>query len=208
MHRLLEWSRGPPSSRSHERASHYRVFFRPVEDASSMPEIDAEMLVDQVTMLGLVSREQLHEATPDAEDGSPDSGAADAAAQGLAHELADRPAQEGRPQRVLLRRLQGALPPGGGDVRAGLSRRAYHDQGGPGDQGAAPAVRHDSRRGRPVPQGGRGRHEAAPSQHRPGHRCRPARKSALHDHGIRRGNEPPRFHEAPHPHPARAGRCR
>jgi len=38
-----------------------------------MPDIDAEMLVDQVKMLGLVSREQLHEATLDAEDGSPDS---------------------------------------------------------------------------------------------------------------------------------------
>jgi eukaryotic-like serine/threonine-protein kinase len=38
-----------------------------------MAEIDAEMLVDQVTMLGLVSREQLRVATADAEDGSPDA---------------------------------------------------------------------------------------------------------------------------------------
>jgi serine/threonine protein kinase len=38
-----------------------------------MPELDAEMLVDQVMMLGLVSREQLREATADAEDGSPDA---------------------------------------------------------------------------------------------------------------------------------------
>ena len=37
-----------------------------------MPELDAESLVDQVTMLGLVSREQLREAMADAEDGSPD----------------------------------------------------------------------------------------------------------------------------------------
>ena len=38
-----------------------------------MPELDAESLVDQVTMLGLVSREQLREAMADAEDGSPDA---------------------------------------------------------------------------------------------------------------------------------------
>jgi eukaryotic-like serine/threonine-protein kinase len=38
-----------------------------------MPDIDAEMLVDQVKMLGLVSREQLHDATLGAEDGSPDA---------------------------------------------------------------------------------------------------------------------------------------
>src|SRR5437868_15268427 len=38
-----------------------------------MPELDAETLVDQVTMLGLISREQLREAMADAPDGSPDS---------------------------------------------------------------------------------------------------------------------------------------
>ena len=36
-----------------------------------MADIDAEMMLDQVTMLGLVSREQLHDATADAPDGSP-----------------------------------------------------------------------------------------------------------------------------------------
>jgi tRNA A-37 threonylcarbamoyl transferase component Bud32/CheY-like chemotaxis protein len=36
-----------------------------------MPELDAESLVDQVTMLGVVSREQLREAMADCEDGSP-----------------------------------------------------------------------------------------------------------------------------------------
>jgi serine/threonine protein kinase len=36
-----------------------------------MPELDAESLVDQVTMLGLVSREHIREAMADAEDGSP-----------------------------------------------------------------------------------------------------------------------------------------
>ena len=38
-----------------------------------MPDLDAESLVDQVTMLGLVSRDQLREAMADAEDGSPDA---------------------------------------------------------------------------------------------------------------------------------------
>jgi eukaryotic-like serine/threonine-protein kinase len=38
-----------------------------------MIELDAESMVDQVTMLGLVSREQLREARADAEDGSPDA---------------------------------------------------------------------------------------------------------------------------------------
>ena len=43
------------------------------EDRISMPDLDAEMMVDQVVMLGLVSREQLREAKADAEDGSPDT---------------------------------------------------------------------------------------------------------------------------------------
>jgi eukaryotic-like serine/threonine-protein kinase len=38
-----------------------------------MPDLDAEMLVDQVMMLGLVSREQLREATAEADDASPDT---------------------------------------------------------------------------------------------------------------------------------------
>lgn len=38
-----------------------------------MPDLDAESLVDQVTMLGLVSRERMREAMADAEDGSPDT---------------------------------------------------------------------------------------------------------------------------------------
>jgi tRNA A-37 threonylcarbamoyl transferase component Bud32 len=38
-----------------------------------MIELDAESMVDQVVMLGLVSREQLREAKADAEDGSPDA---------------------------------------------------------------------------------------------------------------------------------------
>jgi eukaryotic-like serine/threonine-protein kinase len=38
-----------------------------------MAEVDAEMMVDQVTMLGLISREQLHDARADAESGSPDA---------------------------------------------------------------------------------------------------------------------------------------
>jgi eukaryotic-like serine/threonine-protein kinase len=38
-----------------------------------MPDLDADALVDQVTMLGLVSREQLREASAEAEDGSPES---------------------------------------------------------------------------------------------------------------------------------------
>ena len=38
-----------------------------------MAEVDAELMVDQVTMLGLVSREQLAEATADADDASPNA---------------------------------------------------------------------------------------------------------------------------------------
>ena len=38
-----------------------------------MPDLDAESLVDQVTMLGLVSRDQLREAMADAADGSPEA---------------------------------------------------------------------------------------------------------------------------------------
>jgi eukaryotic-like serine/threonine-protein kinase len=35
-----------------------------------MPEIDIEMLVDQLTLIGLVSREQYREARAEAENGS------------------------------------------------------------------------------------------------------------------------------------------
>lgn len=38
-----------------------------------MAEIDAEMMVDQLMMLGLASRDQLHDATTAASDGSPDA---------------------------------------------------------------------------------------------------------------------------------------
>jgi tRNA A-37 threonylcarbamoyl transferase component Bud32/CheY-like chemotaxis protein len=38
-----------------------------------MPDLDAEMLIDQAVMIGLVSREQLREARAEAEDGSPDT---------------------------------------------------------------------------------------------------------------------------------------
>ncbi len=38
-----------------------------------MPEVDADTIVDQVVMLGLVSREQLREARAGAEDGSPEA---------------------------------------------------------------------------------------------------------------------------------------
>ncbi len=38
-----------------------------------MPDLDAEMVVDQVVMLGLVSRDQVREATTDASDGSPET---------------------------------------------------------------------------------------------------------------------------------------
>jgi eukaryotic-like serine/threonine-protein kinase len=38
-----------------------------------MPEIDADMMLDQVRMLGLVSPEQLRQAQAEAEDGSPDT---------------------------------------------------------------------------------------------------------------------------------------
>jgi serine/threonine protein kinase len=38
-----------------------------------MPDVDAEMMVDQLRMLGLISPEQLREATADAEDAKPDT---------------------------------------------------------------------------------------------------------------------------------------
>src|SRR4029077_10970029 len=53
--------------------SDLRDCFRLGEDACAMPDIDAEMLVDQVKLIGLVSREQLDEATAEARDRSADS---------------------------------------------------------------------------------------------------------------------------------------
>jgi eukaryotic-like serine/threonine-protein kinase len=43
------------------------------EDQLSMPEVDAEMMVDQVRMLGLVTPDQLREASAEADDNSPDT---------------------------------------------------------------------------------------------------------------------------------------
>ena len=93
-----------------------------------MIELDAESLVDQVTMLGLVSREQLREATADAEDGSPDAVLRMLLRKGsLTSWQIDR-LKKGDPSGLLLRRRQGALPPRRGDVRPRLSRRARHQQ--------------------------------------------------------------------------------
>ncbi len=53
-----------------------------------MAELDAELMLDQVTMLGLVSREHLADARSDAENGSPEAILRMLVAQRGAHQLA------------------------------------------------------------------------------------------------------------------------
>ena len=162
-----------------------------------MPELDVESLVDQVSMLGLVSRDRMREAAADAEDSSPDAvlrmllprvgsraGRSNGSARGTR-----RASSTARPRRCSTWR-RGRSP---GSTAASTRQRP-----GPGDQGAQAAVRAAPRGRLPLPQGGRGRHAAPPSQHRPDHRRRPAGQPPLHDHGVRRGDEPPRLPQVAH----------
>ncbi len=165
-----------------------------------MPELDAESLVDQV----IDAWPGLARATPRGDGRCRGRiarlGAADAAAQGVAHELADRPAQEGRPLGLLLRRGEGALPPGGGDVRPGLpgrARRAAASRWRSRSSGSgSPRSPRRSHRFHKEAEAG---HAAQPPQHRPDHRRGAAGEPPLHDHGVRRGDEPPRLPQAAHP---------
>ena len=68
-------------------------------------------------------------------------GAPDAAAQGVAHELADRPAQEGRPLGLLLRRGQGRCSTWPRGRSPGSTGPSTPPAASPGGEGPAPAVR-------------------------------------------------------------------
>ena len=127
-------------------------------------------------------------------------------AQGVADELAARAAQEGRPLELLLRQCTGRSStwpkgPSPGSTAASTTR--------PASPVAIKVLRQPVRldpRGRDaVPQGGRGRHAAPPPQHRPGHRSGAAGQPPLHDHGVRRGDEPPRVPQAARPAQGQGG---
>ncbi len=161
-------------------------------------EIDGQMMLDQVMMLGLVSREQLHEATAAAEDGSPDA-------------VLRMLLRKGALTSWQVDRLKKGDPTGFffGDSKVlfhlaeGTFARVYRGEHSTTKAALAIKVLRQRfalipRSRRPFSQGGRGRHEAAPSQYRASDRRRPAGEPALHDHGIRRGNQSPRFHEAAH----------
>ena len=96
-----------------------------------MPDMDAIALADQAVMIGLRHAGQAREAVADAEDGTLAALSRSLPPQGAADELADRAAPEERPDRVLLRRLQGPLPPRRGDLRPGLPGRAARTRGRP-----------------------------------------------------------------------------
>ncbi len=149
------------------------------------------------TMLGLVSREQYRERPwpmPRMARPMPCSGCCSAR---VAHELAARAAQEGRPlgffygeSKVLFHLAEGTF--------ARVYRGEHDEQRAAArDQGAPPAIRPDPRGRPPVPQGGRGRHAAPPPNIVRIIDVGAARQSTLHDHGVCRGDEPPRLPEAP-----------
>ena len=168
-----------------------------------MPELDAEMMVDQVMMLGLVSREQLREATAEAEDASPDT-------------VLRMLLRKGALTSWQVERLKKGDPSGfffGDSKVCSISPR----ERSPECTAASIARPRQPWRSRSsasgLPRSARPsngftkrprRAFVSASQHRPDHRCRAAGSSALHDHGIRRGNEPARLHEAAQPDPDRA----
>ena len=183
------------------------LFYLDGSRVSAMPDLDAESLVDQVTMLGLVSREQLREAIGRRRGRLARCGTADAAPQGAAHELAGRAAQEGGPGGFFYGDCQGALPPRRGDLRAGLPGRAYRAgsrsrsrcsaSGSPRSRDAVDRFHKEAEAGIRL------RHDNIVRIIDVGR----AGQAALHDHGVRRGDEPPRLPEAPRPDRAQQARA-
>ena len=98
-----------------------------------MPDLDAEMLVDQAVMLGLVSREQLREARAEAEDTSADMALRMLLRKGVLTSWQIERLKKGDPTGFFYGDAKATLPPGGGDLRPRLSRRAHNDQRRPGD---------------------------------------------------------------------------
>ena len=96
-----------------------------------MPELDAESLVDQLTMLGLVSREQFREAVPTPRTGRPRRCSAMLLRKGWLTSWQVERLKKGDPSGFFFGECQGALPPGRGDVRPGLPGRAQRAAGSP-----------------------------------------------------------------------------
>ena len=200
---LLEWLGARVSdlrSAADLRSVATRGSFQPRSERghSSMAELDAEMMVDQVTMLGLVSREQLHEATADAEDGSPDA-------------VLRMLLRKGALTSWQIDRLKKGDPSGFffGDAKVlfhlaeGTFARVY--RGEHMTTKAALAIKVLRQRFALIPEAVDRFHKEAEAGMRLHHPnivqvidVGPAGESALHDHGVRRGDEPARFHEAAH----------
>ena len=124
-------------------------------------------------------------------------------AQAVPDELAGRPAAQGaaRPaSSSAATRSSSTWPRGPSPASTGAARSESRRAGG--HQGPPPAVHPGRRVGRALQPRGRGRHEAGPPEHRPDPRLRRPGQPPLHDHGVRRGLQPPRL--PPLPPPARA----
>ncbi len=89
-----------------------------------MPELDAEMMVDQVMMLGLVSREQLREATAEAEDASPDTVLRMLLRKGAITSWQIERLKKGDPSGFFFGDSKVLVPSRRGNVRPRVSRRA------------------------------------------------------------------------------------
>ena len=143
-----------------------------------MPEIDIEMLVDQLTLIGLVTREQYREAGPRpttarrGHDPRPD-------AQGWLTSWQLERLKKGDPSgfffgdyKVLFHLAEGTFARVYRGEQDRQRRRRWRSR-------CCAAVRPDPEAVAAVPQGGRGRDEAAPPQHRPDHRPGPAGQPPL-----------------------------
>ena len=111
-----------------------------------MPEVDIESLVDQMTLVGLISREQYREGRADAENGSAEALIRTFMRKGWITSWQLERLKKGDPCELLLRKLPGAFSSGGRHIRPGLSRSPQRQRLPGGDQGPAAIASRPFRR--------------------------------------------------------------
>ena len=163
-----------------------------------MPELDPQLLLEHATLLGLITREQASEASSDAEDGSLEAIVRSLLRKGLMTSWQIDRLQKGDPSGFFFGGCKVLF-----HLAEGTFARVYRGAAALGQpagrrQGAPPAGSSPTRR----------RRSASTRRPRPGMRLRHPNivqildygeqdKQLLHDHGVRRGVEPPRLPQDP-----------